>query len=495
MEKVIAATIFFFGSILYFNTASGGSVDERTAQSVAVTFFKAHTNTAPGTILSATLIWKQTENDSSVDYYIFNISPISGFVVVGGNYNTVPVIAYSFESNFVYDTNQESGMSDWLNKSAKKIHNAYTQNLSQDQSILRQWNQYLQGNYAPTRSSGIGPLLSTYWNQSKPGNPVGPPFYYNLYCPGSGGQNSLGGCNAIAIAQILNYWQYPVYGTGTNSYTPTGYTLQSVDFGTTSYQWNLMPGQITSSNYASDSALALDTLIYQCGVAVDMEYSPTNSYSYLYGSPSALNAYTAYFGYDPAAQFSLDTMVTEATWLGTIENELNNARVVQYRGYDPMNGSGHIWVCDGYDNSNFLHMNWGWGGQDNGFFQIGALSPGGEAFNTGDMALIDIHPPGRLTGPALGVISQKQTLNSLSVYPNPSTDLLTVEVSSIVSGSDCSMTVYDDLGRVMMVYQNMEVSEGQNSFQINIKPLPTGVYILKLQNASLSITTRFVKTL
>jgi hypothetical protein len=224
-----------------------------------------------------------------------------------------------------------------------------------------------------------------------------------------------------------------------------------------------------------------------------MGYSPTNSWSYLYGTPSALYAYVNYFGYDQSSiQYSLDTLVTDSMWLAIIENELNNGRVVQYRGADQFNGAAHIWVCDGYDASDFLHMNWGWGGQDNGFYQVGALSPGGDRFNVGDMALIGIHPPGQPTRPALGISTHTLQLTGLQLYPNPANEMLTISVSSSDQYSNSSMTIYDALGRIMSS-QKMGISQGENKFQLDISPLSAGDYTLSLQNGSNVSSAKFVK--
>ena len=64
---------------------------------------------------------------------------------------------------------------------------------------------------------------------------------------------------------------------------------------------------------------------------------------------------------------------SEEEWLQLIKTELNADRPVIITGYN--SESGHAFVCDGYDTDDFLHINWGWGGYQDGYFQISAFNP------------------------------------------------------------------------------------------------------------------------
>ena len=74
-----------------------------------------------------------------------------------------------------------------------------------------------------------------------------------------------------------------------------------------------------------------------------------------------------------------------------MEQELNAGRPIQYLGVDTMYG-GHTWVCDGYDENDMLHMNWGWSGLDNGYYSVSALTADGYNFSSKEAALIGIEP-------------------------------------------------------------------------------------------------------
>ena len=126
-------------------------------------------------------------------------------------------------------------------------------------------------------NTAVNPLLTTLWDQSPDIFTTGP---YNALCPYDSiyKSHTLTGCVATAMAQVMKYWNYPTKGIGTHSYTPpTKYLgVQTVNFGNTSYQWNLMPDTL-SANDAPATINAVATLMYHCGVSVDMDYGVNGS--------------------------------------------------------------------------------------------------------------------------------------------------------------------------------------------------------------------------
>ena len=73
------------------------------------------------------------------------------------------------------------------------------------------WNELRQDIRRAQAAVVVGPLIQTQWDQDAP--------YYNL-CPGYGTNKAYTGCVATAMAQVMNYWQWPVSGTGNHSYRP-----------------------------------------------------------------------------------------------------------------------------------------------------------------------------------------------------------------------------------------------------------------------------------
>ncbi|MBC8006124.1 MAG: leucine-rich repeat protein, partial [Verrucomicrobia bacterium] len=83
----------------------------------------------------------------------------------------------------------------------------------------------------------------------------------------------------------------------------------------------------------------------------------------------------------------------ESAWLSLLKTELDNGRPIWYQGSSaPCNGVVHAFVCDGYQNDDFFHFNWGWGGSYDGYFYLGNLNPGYNTFSELQSAIIKIAP-------------------------------------------------------------------------------------------------------
>ncbi len=371
-------TYLMFIFILGINFANAKPVTPKTAQKVAESFYKLNSPIAFKTI---TLAYTELSVSGSPLYYAFNINNSDGFVIITADDATKPVIGYSTERSFVVP---EAGttIGTWLKKRGTEIKLAVETGLVADEKIAKQWNNYLSG--IANKLSGnsnvqtLSPLVKTTWNQSP---------NYNALCPGG----SVTGCVATAMSQIMRYWKFPAQGTGSSSYNTgsAGWGTLSCNYGVTTYNWANMPLSIGTSN--NDVA----TLNYQAGVSVNMNYSPTGSGAYVITGDDpicAQHSFVTYFGYDATTiHGEYRANFDDASWLAMIEGDLDIGRPVEYVGWDPSAG-GHTWVCDGYDQNNFLHMNWGWGGQSNGYFDINALTPSGDNFSQGHEALLGIVP-------------------------------------------------------------------------------------------------------
>ncbi|MDB5283809.1 MAG: Peptidase family protein [Bacteroidota bacterium] len=388
---MIKKSLFIALAVFTFQFTKANTVNEATAKTIAINFFKA--NVPQGhAAFTATLGFTQTE-DGIVDFYIYNISP-KGFVIVAADDNIIPVLAYSTESDFAPGFEQ-TGVADWVLSASANIHYTIVNHITANPIVPQLWQSYLNGQNPNTNKSAvIGPLLKTTWNQAP---------YYNSLCPvdASTSTRAVTGCVATTMAQIMKYWSYPPQGTGSYSYndSPPQYTnsygTQSANFGAKSYNWAAMP------NAVSSNTSPVDTLMYHCGVAVAMDYGTDaqgGSGAFVLqsetgnGNPCAQYAFANYFKYNPnTMQGVRQSSYSAADWLNLMKNELNNGRVIEYEGADPTYG-GHTWVCDGYDNNNLLHMNWGWGGASNGYFAPGNLNAGGYNFSQNDAALIGIQP-------------------------------------------------------------------------------------------------------
>jgi hypothetical protein len=208
------------------------------------------------------------------------------------------------------------------------------------------------------------PLLKTKWNQDAP--------YWDL-CPMDGSHRSYTGCVATAMAQIMNYYKHPTtrtseipaYTTRTNKFSiPT-------IIGTTDYNWeNMLNSYSSSSTDLQKNAVA--TLMYHCGVSLEMDYTSYASGAY---SSNVVRALRTYFGYKQSISHRIRNDYDDTSWHTILRTELDAGRPVYYSGYDE--NFGHAFVCDGYKkNNNYFHFNWGWGGLCDGWFLTSLLNPG-----------------------------------------------------------------------------------------------------------------------
>jgi Leucine-rich repeat (LRR) protein len=230
----------------------------------------------------------------------------------------------------------------------------------------------------PSLAKGsVSPLLEIEginWNQ------LG---VYNESCPwdATANKHALAGCVAVAMGQIMRYHKYPAKGMGTYSYTHPVYGVLSADFGNTTYNWNNMPGALTTAN--SDVA----TLLYHAGVSVDMHYTPSESGA---SSSKVAPALLKHFRYPNPTYVDPDNFAYGTNEYQVIlREELNNSRPFYY---EVTGDPSHAVVCDGY-NDEYFHINFGWSGFDNGYFLMSDIKPaGGHIFGFKGNAVIGISP-------------------------------------------------------------------------------------------------------
>ena len=378
-------------------TLLGNPVDENTAKQLAQNFWKENNIMS----VKGDKVFKKKMGDARfmnvapqcgyTEFYIFNNEDGKGFVIIAADDCVTPILGYSYDNNFATE-NLPPNLKDWLDGYAKQIRIAVEMRATATDEIRADWECLRQGKNIPIRSeTQVNPLITTTWGQGQ---------YYNSMCPqdysGPNG-HALTGCVATAMAQIMRYWSYPEHGFGSHSYTPQNhpeYGTQYADFSSTTYQWSSMPNNVSNNN------ASVATLIYHCGVSVEMEYGPDGSGASTTGSfPSAEQAYKAFFDYKSTLHSISKSDYSDSEWISVLKTELNAARPIHYRGYGP--DGGHSFICDGYNNSNYFHFNWGWNGQgqgtnNNAYFSINALTPTVQNytynFSSDQKAIIGIEP-------------------------------------------------------------------------------------------------------
>ncbi|MCU0611011.1 MAG: C10 family peptidase, partial [Candidatus Eisenbacteria bacterium] len=205
--------------------------------------------------------------DSESLFYAYSFEP-PGFVLIAADDAVVPVLGYGFDHPYS-DSNHPPQFDAMLASFEEQILFARRHGLRADDATLREWQRLSVPPAEFDRveeTRAMAPLMSSLWDQG---------WSWNQYCPadpdGPGG-HVWAGCGAVSMAQVMRYWNHPAQGQGQHSYTCPGYGAQSANFGTTTYDWASM-SNTTPTNPAR-------TLLYHCGVAVNMQYGPNGSGAY-----------------------------------------------------------------------------------------------------------------------------------------------------------------------------------------------------------------------
>jgi hypothetical protein len=365
MKKVLFLHIAILG---FYLCSIARPVDQETAQNIAAKFMETS-----NLQLAATY---RTERGASA-FHVFNTA--DGFVIVSADDCETPIIGYSREGRFD-PNNVPIQMEGYLQDFIARIQYGIENHIEADEATAKQWEMVkTTGKLNDSKSTkAVAPLLTDKWNQG---------CLYNSLCPTMSGPcgHAEVGCVAVAMAQIMRYWGYPTTGWGTHSYSNAGLTL-SADFGNTTYDWEHMPDSLTE-NSSETEIEAVATLLYHCGISVEMNYSPNGSNSNSSKIPDAL---IRYFYYSKHIHREKRSDFSNEEWLSLLKSSLDLQRPVQYSGFGV--GIGHAFVCDGYDENDLLHFNWGWGGNANGYFALGNLYPNGNNLNNNNYAIFDIIP-------------------------------------------------------------------------------------------------------
>ena len=310
------------------------------------------------------LVYTGVSNRNEPCFYVFNEGN-EGFVIVSADDQFRPIVGYSDEGPF-HTENMSPELAFYLDRiiEARTSGNAIV-----FEDTEREWQSVATTGKLLSRNGGRGVdvICSTRWNQDSP---------YNLYAPeatsGPGGR-CYAGCVATAMSQVMKYWDHPTQGTGSHSYYCYGYGTQSANFGNTIYDWKNMPDRLNGAS-SQEEIEAVALLMYHCGVAVDMGFAPDGSGANSWDVPYAIRHY---FSYANQATLRGRDEYSLSEWQNMLKESFDLGWPVYYSGYN--NSGGHAFVCDGYDDNDLFHFNWGWGGSSDGWFVIDEIDYAGWA--------------------------------------------------------------------------------------------------------------------
>ena len=275
--------------------------------------------------------------------------PTGGFALIANDDNVEAVLGYSASA---YDSTAVPAPVQW-----------YLNSVEQALNSRPAYERASSLHYNTTGVPQVQPMCSTQWGQDEP---------YNIKCPHrvSGSGYMVRGCIATAMAQIMKHWNYPACGEG--SLFDINYFLYA-NYGTTHCDWDSMLDTYTDGAYTDSQSQAVALLMMHCGMGVGMRYADHESGSQAQYVPGALRSH---FRYNTNVNYRNRANHTNAEWMGSIYSELAAGRPLLYTGQDSKMSYGHAFVFDGYDTDGMVHVNWGWDGRFDGYFDINLLNSG-----------------------------------------------------------------------------------------------------------------------
>ena len=299
-----------------------------------------------------------------VYYYVFNKGVNEGFAIIAGDDRLYEVLAYSLKGRFD-EKELPDHIKSWFSCYDKQIEEFYR--VASASSGTQPYNSVLRG------AAKVDPLLEREkirWGQTYP---------YNSECPivPRETKQAVTGCVATALSQIMRFHKWPTRGIGKVTYQARGldgkYTgaYYTVTFDH-DYDWTNMPGCFEDDVKPTEvEAKAIGSLLKDVGMAIKMSYSSYSSGAFNW---DVLPALRNNLRYNKEVRLVSRSGYTMEEWENLILSELNKECPVFYTGRG-VDGSGHAFVCDGYNGEGFFHFNWGWDGLANGYYRLEALAP------------------------------------------------------------------------------------------------------------------------
>ena len=257
------------------------------------------------------------------------------------------------------------------------------QNIMETGTLNKSIQSAISTRASPGAVDIVSPLLTSMWGQSISNDGVCDA--YNFYVTNTSSSCSCNnrkcsaGCVAVAMAQVMYYWKYPVYHT-------TRYVMD--------FDWCNMVDELntTSPDYINERN-AVARLIADCGIAADMNYCSDGCAS---GTTTnkARNALVSSFWFHSGADKQNRALSSDKNWIDRIKSDLDKGWPVIYGGQSSLlfPDNSHSFVCDGYDSNDFFHFNFGWRGTSDNWFTINNLTPSGHNYNSLQDAIFYLRP-------------------------------------------------------------------------------------------------------
>jgi hypothetical protein len=241
-------------------------------------------------------------------------------------------------------------------------------------------------------SAGVPPILETEWGQGGAWQAEMP--------QDAAGQATYPGCTTVAVAQVLFHYQHQASPNRAVSYVldhdVTGAFIADgvLDLPARSHDWDAM------ARTERDSAAAVSAtsaFLFDVGATLHAQFGDDG------GTPATgkqlENAVRYQWGFDAISRRQMSVIAkdafqySDAEWAGVIRGELDAGRPVIHMALQADGDAGHAFVIDGYDDDGRVHVNWGWGGYANGWYDPNTLEdPSGRQWNRSAMIFRGLEP-------------------------------------------------------------------------------------------------------
>ncbi len=463
-------------------TTSAKQINKHEAKTVAYNILIKLKKTNEFTISK----FNEIRSNNYIQAYTIDLLP-TGYIVVCANTNLPPIIAYSFESNFgelnnnnpLYTiiVNDISKQNNFISKSSSnysinnniKWENIINANQQQKDTLFQQW---------PDLGNG---WLKTNWTQDSP---------YNDFCPMDPVTNlrSIAGCPSVVIGQILNFHAttnntyFDNFDDYYHNYSGRQYWIDN-DFiarGFPSFpQLNIYLDTLSAHYLNNISPTNEDkaALTFACGIAATQVYTSSGS-----GTFGVNQAYEAYMRFNCTTASLLDT--TNLDLFDRLMQNMKDTLPAHMAIVNPSWTSGHNVVVDGYNTDNYYHLNFGWGGNYNGWYLIPQEIP--YSLTVIEGVIIDI-----MKNPTTQISEIKSSNSCIKAFPNPFSDSFKI-LYYLTNNTNVSIEVYDLTGKIIFSKQFSEKS-GNHEMQINLDSSPEGIYFYKFTQDNCLYTGKLLK--
>ena len=362
-EEALEVARQFLSQQIFSSTARAQSLDPKPLELVLV---------------QPSLVEKRIANRAALNtghasgFYIVNDESCQRFVIVSGDSRQVDILGFSDRNTFDVD-NVPCALEMLLSQYDEEFEQLQKKGCDSPAQVAR-------------RAISVNPLVTTAWDQGNNDSYWVGENVYNKFCPMDGSKRSLTGCVATAMAQILYTHKQPYsLANKTVSYTTDSLGIElNENMSSIPLNWGDMLNSYKNKTSSKAQRDAVGYLMYACGLAVHMDYLSSGSGASDNNVPYALKEY---FGYNDNMVYCERDYYTKEEWEDIIQSELQAGRPILYGGVNPLNDEGHAFVIDGCNSNGTYHINWGWGGTDNGYFVLSTLNADNYYVSEQDMVI------------------------------------------------------------------------------------------------------------